>query len=221
MHSFSVAWSLCLVASSNAFFFDPNSVLGFGFPSYSVTSSGKAHCVTGNVQVKSLAGTAVVSCCLLQFQVTVNATNQHILIPDPANQLALTELFTEYLQVNSSVGSEVNGGSKFVEGTYNINAKLCYPMLAVSASQFTSIEFLIHGIGYDKSYWDLAPGYRYIHVEEVANMTILVFYIVMSTQRLTLAMQLSPMIGWGWELLIILTPSKSFRRPSRLRLPML
>ncbi len=95
------------------------------------------------------------------IQVTVNATNEHILMPDPANQFALTEIFTDYLQVNSNISSEVGGGPKFIEGTYNINAKLCYPMLAVSSSQFTTIEFLIHGIGYDKSYWDLAPGYRY------------------------------------------------------------
>lgn len=55
------------------------------------------------------------------------------------------------------------GGKTTVSGTYSISAQLCYPAASNNTRNSSStVQFLTHGIGFDKSYWDVAPGYSYI-----------------------------------------------------------
>jgi Alpha/beta hydrolase family len=117
---------------------------GFSNPSKSYSVGGKAVCITGDVPV------------------TVTATNQKLLYSNPANQSAVTETFVEYLEPNSTLGASVDGGMNIISGTYSINAKICYPIGWKATRSAKSIQFLIHGIAFDKSYWDVAPGYGYI-----------------------------------------------------------
>lgn len=51
-----------------------------------------------------------------------------------------------------------------VDGMYNISAKYCRPDNVTSTNP--TVQILSHGIGFDKTYWDLAyNGYNYSYVE--------------------------------------------------------
>lgn len=131
---------------------------GFSFPVLSSSAGGKAICISGNVAVKA------------------SASNTKLNLSNPANQYASTEIFVEYFQANSGLASSVNGGKATVSGTYNINAKLCYPVSSTT-SNFSTIQFLIHGINFDKLYWDIS-GLSYLDAAAAAG------YVTFSFDRL-------------------------------------
>jgi pimeloyl-ACP methyl ester carboxylesterase len=120
-----------------------NHCKGMKSPVLSSSTGGKAICISGNVAVKA------------------SAANTKLNLASPANQFASTEIFTEYFQVDSTLPVSASGGKKTVSGTYNINAKLCFPATAESLSNFHTVQFLIHGISFDKLYWDI-PGSSYV-----------------------------------------------------------
>ncbi|KAF8857572.1 alpha/beta-hydrolase [Acephala macrosclerotiorum] len=66
------------------------------------------------------------------------------------------------------------GGKHEISGTYNIGAKLCYP---TSGSPNASIiQFLTHGVGFDKSYWDFfSADYSYQNAAALAGYTTLAY----------------------------------------------
>ncbi|KAF2494844.1 hypothetical protein BU16DRAFT_562474 [Lophium mytilinum] len=72
---------------------------------------------------------------------------------------AITELFVEAFQINSTLAEHVVGSQNHVSGTYDIYSQLCFPNGTINA---TTIQFLIHGAGFDRSYWNVAPGYSYV-----------------------------------------------------------
>ncbi|EME38836.1 hypothetical protein DOTSEDRAFT_92135 [Dothistroma septosporum NZE10] len=93
------------------------------------------------------------------FPVQASADNHLIKLDEPANQTVLTELVVEILQVNSTRAEELDGGINKVSGTYGIYSQMCFPARATNTS---TVQFLIHGAGFDRSYWDAAPGYSYV-----------------------------------------------------------
>lgn len=111
----------------------------------SLSSGGHAICVQGHVSV---------------FASTI--MNQKILIDDFSNQTVVTETAVEFVQVNSTLPARVLGGKASVSGNFSINAKICYPLTWTDQNTSTTIQFLIHGIAFDKSYWDFAEGYSYV-----------------------------------------------------------
>ncbi|RDW65163.1 catalytic protein [Coleophoma crateriformis] len=129
-----------------------SNLAGFQNAKPSHSAGGNAVCITGNVPVS-----------------VTTQTNEKILLSSPANQSSVTNLFVEYVQANSTLQTMANGGQTTVSGTYNINAKLCYPLNWDSKNSSKTIQFLIHGIGFDKSYWDLASGYSYVDAAAVAG----------------------------------------------------
>ncbi|QDS70355.1 hypothetical protein FKW77_008952 [Venturia effusa] len=131
---------------------------GFSCPILSSSAGGKAICISGNVAVQA------------------SATNRKLNIANPTNQYAATETFVEYFQANSSLPSSSNGGPATVSGTYNINAKLCYPVSS-TASNLSTVQFLIHGINFDKLYWNI-PGQSYLDAAAAAG------YVTLSYDRL-------------------------------------
>ena len=125
---------------------------GFHDSSVTFSAGGQAVCIIGNVEVAA----------------STNA-NEKLLINEPPNQAAVTEAVVEYLQINSSVAAEVNGGPSTIFGTYTINAKLCYPKDWSPSKSSKTIQFLIHGILFDKSYWDFAEGYSFVDIAAAAG----------------------------------------------------
>ena len=51
------------------------------------------------------------------------------------------------------------GGNRLVEGKYGIGGNLCVPKDTAKLTAVQTIEILTHGVGLEKSYWDIAPGY--------------------------------------------------------------
>ena len=125
---------------------------GFDDASVALSTGGRAVCITGNVRVTA----------------STNA-NERILLREPANQVEVTENIVEYLQTNSRLAVEANGGASTVSGTYTINAKLCYPKGWSPQKSSNTLQFLVHGIAFDKSYWDLAKGYSFVDIAAAAG----------------------------------------------------
>jgi len=117
---------------------------GFNSPVYSTSAGGRASCISGYIPV------------------TTSAQTSKIGITTIPNQQTVTEFFVQYLSVNSTLPASAIVGQQTTSGTYNINAKLCYPIAAKSPDAYNSILFLIHGIGFAKNYWDIASGYSFV-----------------------------------------------------------
>jgi hypothetical protein len=118
----------------------------------SLSAGGQATCINGNVPISA-----------------ITHNNKRLLLESPANQSDVTNLFVEYAQVNSILATLVKGEASTVSGSYSINAKLCYPVGWNGSTPFKSLHFLIHGIGFDKSYWDFAEGYSYVDAAAAAG----------------------------------------------------
>src|SRR3954447_15648864 len=106
MHSV-LALSLGLLGvqvAANPFTF-PKYTAGFKDPKIVPSVGGKATCVVGTIPVKA------------------SAHNTRLNYDGPANQTALTETVVEFLQVDSTLESQISQGKKQVSGTYNIGAQ--------------------------------------------------------------------------------------------------
>lgn len=126
-----------------------------GFENASIQSSvgGHAICISGTIDV------------------TASGNNFHIKYQEPANQIAVTELLVETFQINSTIDQQLVGSQNLVSGTYSIYSQLCFPS-ATGTINATTIQFLIHGAGFDRSYWNVAPGYSYVdHAAEQGYTT--------------------------------------------------
>jgi pimeloyl-ACP methyl ester carboxylesterase len=125
---------------------------GFQSPIHSLSSGGKATCVTGIVPIRA------------------TASNTHLNLDSPENQNADTEIFVEYFQADSTLANSTIGGARTVTGTYHINAKLCFPTKKknTGSTNFPTVQFLIHGVNFDKLYWDL-PGSSYLDAAAAAG----------------------------------------------------
>lgn len=135
----------------------PNMTLGF--PSgEAIPSNGKgATCVTGNVPI------------------TINSSNIKLLLDEPANQTVLTELIQELAQVNSVLANQTNGGPSTVHATFGIDTTLCFPNALDKAKGVRTAQVLTHGVGLDKSYWDIAPGYSYVDAAVAAGYATIAY----------------------------------------------
>lgn len=118
----------------------------------SLSAGGNAICVQGDVSVA--ASTSL---------------NQKVFIDNFTNQTNVTETVVEFIQVNSTFPTQVDGGNVNVSGPFNINAKICYPLTWNERNASSTIHFLIHGIAFDKSYWDFTEGYSYVDTAAAAG----------------------------------------------------
>ncbi|KAE9382120.1 catalytic protein [Stipitochalara longipes BDJ] len=115
--------------------------MGFKNPRIESSVGGQAICIVGTVDV------------------TASANNIRVNSQEPANQIVLTEFLVEAVQVNSTLAKQIVVGQNNVSGTYGIYSQLCFPNGMINAS---TIQFLIHGLGCDRSYWNNAPNYSYV-----------------------------------------------------------
>lgn len=148
MYTTSIA-TLALAVTANAAFFDnglpANYTAGLLNPTVTASSNGSAICINGFIPVQAST-----------------SKNVHLNLAVPANESVVTEIFVEMLEAGSTLTERVVGANANVSGTYSISAQLCYPRdTGLNAS---AVQFLTHGVGFDKSYWDVAPGYSYVDV---------------------------------------------------------
>lgn len=116
---------------------------GFKNPSTQSSVGGKALCIGGIIDVAA------------------SAEHEKFELDQPANQTVLTELVVEMTQINSTLVKKISGGPQTIQGTYGIYSQLCFPKTS-KAINSTTLQFLIHGGHFGRSYWDNAPGYSYI-----------------------------------------------------------
>lgn len=108
------------------------------------------------------------------MDVTAAATNLLINYQEPSNQTELTNLFVQNVAINSTVGEQLVGGQTNISGTWGIYSQLCFP-LATGSINATTVQFLIHGLGADYSYWDNAPDYSFIDFAAQQGYTTFVY----------------------------------------------
>ena len=66
------------------------------------------------------------------------------------------------MQIRSSIATRTSGGSSVISGSYKLGITLCYPANASSVGKVQTVQVLTYGAGFDKSYWDIAPGFSYV-----------------------------------------------------------
>lgn len=111
-------------------------------------------------KIRTSAG-GLALCVSGMVDVTASATNVKLNLEAPTNSSEVTGIWTDFFQTNSTFAKELFGGPHEVTGTYGIYSELCFPR-TVDAIDGATIHFLIHGGGFDRSYWDPAPGYSYV-----------------------------------------------------------
>jgi len=130
----------------------PRFTSGFSNPIIVPSIGGHATCVQGNIPV------------------TASALNTQLNYPNPSNQSVVTETIIEFLQVDTTLSSRVLGAKHNVSGIYHINGKLCFPV--GSSPNASLVQFLTHGVGFDKGYWDFySATYSYQDAAAVAGYT--------------------------------------------------
>lgn len=121
----------------------PNTA-GFLNPTIQPSRGGGAICVSGNV--------------------TVNAStskNLRFNLQAPMNESQVAGLWIDYITSGSPFAETLMAGTQNVSGSYNISSTLCMP---ANGTNDTTVQFLTHGVGFDRYYWDFAPGYSYVDV---------------------------------------------------------
>ena len=73
------------------------------------------------------------------------------------NQSQITELLLEST-TSSSILKSIIAGTQKVQGNYGIGATLCMPP---DQTKPDSVQFLTHGLGFDRTYWDFGLGYSF------------------------------------------------------------
>lgn len=159
MRSFipTIAVVLAGVANAANFATIPESyVAGFSNPSIVSSAAGHAICIQGSIPV------------------TASAMNLKLNYQEPANQSVVTETILENLQLNSTLAQMVVAGRQNISGTYDIYSELCFPA-ASGVINATTLQFLIHGVGFDRNYWDFAANYSYADYAALAGYTTFFF----------------------------------------------
>ena len=113
----------------------------FVISSEATSQGGHAACSSGLVSVK------------------VTSTNLKFTIQPPEDQFGATQIIQELLQNNSTLVPDNTVGTATVSQSFSISGVLCRP--AATSNPF-SIQILTHGVGLDKTYWDIAPNYSYV-----------------------------------------------------------
>ncbi|KLO15170.1 alpha/beta-hydrolase [Schizopora paradoxa] len=117
------------------------------------------------------------SCQSLNISLEVTTSNVNITIPEPKSTSDLIDFTERIIALNghTNITEMSTSGTVNVSGTYSINAQLCVPPPGSQpATRNSTVQFLIHGIGFDKSYWDFPfdpANYSYVQAANKAGFT--------------------------------------------------
>lgn len=119
-------------------------------------------------------------CMNITVPVTIQSRNGVFNIVAPTNNLEVTTLIQAAARQGTNATAATLTGYADVSGTYNISTKFCLPNASnvttanstmgtntTAASSMTPVvQILTHGIGFDKTYWDLSyNGYNYSYID--------------------------------------------------------
>ncbi|KAF2168892.1 hypothetical protein M409DRAFT_65250 [Zasmidium cellare ATCC 36951] len=89
----------------------------------------------------------------------------------PATQAEATQTWLKMWAAGSTFPDSISNGTLHVNGTYEIGATLCMP----SNGSTSKLQVLTHGIGFDRYYWDFAPGWSYVDVAVEAGYSTFLY----------------------------------------------
>ena len=113
-----------------------------------------------NAEIVQSAGKQAV-CMNGIISVSASATITVLNLVEPARQFNASRIVQELFQIGSTIGQQAQGGDRLVEGTFGIGGTLCFPLDPLKFKAVQTLEILTHGVGLEKSYWDIAPGNSY------------------------------------------------------------
>ncbi|KIW13889.1 hypothetical protein PV08_06670 [Exophiala spinifera] len=136
---------------------DPQGYMsGFRDPRITTSAGNKAICIEGMIDVAA------------------SASNYKINLEEPTRKSDVVELVVEAFQTNSTAKQQYVGAATPISGTYGIYSQLCFPRSTDSINS-TTVQFLNHGAGFDRSYWNVAPGYSYVDFAAAQGYTTFLF----------------------------------------------
>ena len=107
--------------------------------------------------------------------IPVKANVRRLAIAKPANQTGVTEVLQELYQANPQIFARTIGETVLIQATFNIDATLCLSLNTTRLQGAKTVQALSHGIGFDKSYWDIAPGYSYVDAAAAAGYATMAY----------------------------------------------
>jgi hypothetical protein len=111
----------------------------------------------------SVASAAKV-CTNVTVPVNINARQAIFDVPTLESNFDAVKFSLDFTNIGMNYTDVVTKGYQTVTGQYNISAKYCKPQGDTKANP--TIQVLIHGIGFDKSYWDLSyNNYNYSYID--------------------------------------------------------
>ncbi|KAK8181597.1 Alpha/Beta hydrolase protein [Phyllosticta capitalensis] len=118
--------------------------------------------------------------CLNQtVPVTISARNGNFSLAAPTNNIDAAAFVQNLSRQGQNYSSAVLNGYNTVSGTYNISTQFCYDNARSGVN--VPLQILTHGIGFDKTYWDLPyNNYNYSYV----NAALAAGYSTLSYDRL-------------------------------------
>ena len=112
-------------------------------------------------------------CVTGKAPIPISTTGVNLLFSGPTNQSVATGLIQQLNQLDSTIAADMSGGQSTIRGTFQIEVTLCFPANTINNSKVDTVQILTHGIGLDKSYWDIAPGYSYVNAAASAGYATL------------------------------------------------
>ncbi|ETS87343.1 hypothetical protein PFICI_01171 [Pestalotiopsis fici W106-1] len=102
-------------------------------------------------------------CQNLTIPVTASARNGVFGIEAPQTNIDVTNFMLDLSQVGNNLTEKLLTGYATVSGTCNVAATYCEP----DSGPGKALQVLVHGIGFDRSYWDFpADNYNYSYVDQ-------------------------------------------------------
>lgn len=103
------------------------------------------------------------TCINVTVPVEINARQGHYNVPTLQSNFDATAFALKLTKQGTNYTNTVLTGFQDVTGLYNISAKYCRPDVSASSPV---VQVLSHGIGFDKTYWDLAyNNYNYSYTD--------------------------------------------------------
>ncbi|CAF9903795.1 MAG: hypothetical protein ALECFALPRED_002982 [Alectoria fallacina] len=112
----------------------------------------------------TLVATSVVAkhCQNLSVPVTIRARNGVFNVATLRDNHDATTFFANFTKPKANFSNEVLLGYQTIDNTYDISVKFCQP----DTGYGQTVQLLTHGIGFDKTYWDLSyNAYNYSYID--------------------------------------------------------
>ncbi|EMD39654.1 hypothetical protein CERSUDRAFT_92149 [Gelatoporia subvermispora B] len=122
----------------------------------------------------SRVGPANANCNRQTYQLNITSNNFVFQNVDSnANETILAAMFQDFLPAPANYSAMHENGMQQVSNTYSLSGTLCTPKNSAKNSDY--VQYLIHGVGFDSSYWDFsvnnADDYSYVSAAAAAGYT--------------------------------------------------